>query len=107
MPTVTFVQPDGSAVEVSATPGSSMMNTAVSNDVQGIVADCGGSLACATCHVYVDPADEAKFPPASEEEIEMLDEVFSVRHDNSRLSCQLNLPDTSEPITVTIPEAQW
>ncbi|MGW5515078.1 2Fe-2S iron-sulfur cluster-binding protein [Nocardia africana] len=107
MPTIVFVQTDGSTVEVSENPGTSMMKAAMSNDVKGIVADCGGNLACATCHVYLAPEDEGKFLPPSEEEAEMLDEVFSERRANSRLSCQLTLPDSGERITVSVPEAQW
>jgi ferredoxin, 2Fe-2S len=106
VPQVTFVHPDGSTSEVNVSPGTTVMRAAISNNVDGIIADCGGSLACATCHVYVDPADVSKFQPVSEEEDEMLDEVVCERRDTSRLSCQLHVADDGD-VTVTLPEEQW
>ena len=56
MPKVTYIQPDGKAKVVEAPAGTTLMEAAVDNDVEGIVAECGGACSCATCHVYVDPA---------------------------------------------------
>jgi ferredoxin, 2Fe-2S len=106
MPTIVYVQPDGSRREVDASPGTSVMKNAVLNDVPGIVAECGGSLMCATCHVYVDPADLDRVPPATEDEDEMLEVTESERRDTSRLSCQLTVEETLDRFTVHVPEAQ-
>ena len=106
MPTIVYVQPDGSRREVEASAGTSVMRTAVLNDVPGIVAECGGSLMCATCHVYVEPGDLQRVPPRSEEEDEMLEVTESERRDTSRLSCQLTVEDALDGLTVHVPEAQ-
>jgi 2Fe-2S ferredoxin len=66
-----------------------------------IKAECGGALACATCHVYVDPAWESKIPPAGPEEHEMLDGAFDVRQ-NSRLSCQILMNDSLDGLQLTL-----
>jgi 2Fe-2S ferredoxin len=66
-----------------------------------IKAECGGSLACGTCHVYVNPAWTAKLAPASEDEIYMMDEAFEVQ-DNSRLSCQIIMNDELDGLQVTL-----
>jgi ferredoxin, 2Fe-2S len=106
LPTIVYVQPDGSRREVEASAGTSVMRTAVLNDVPGIVAECGGSLMCATCHVYVEPADLPRVPPRSEEEDEMLEVTEAERRDTSRLSCQLTVGDALDGLTVHVPEAQ-
>jgi ferredoxin, 2Fe-2S len=104
--TIVYVQPDGSRREVEASTGTSVMRTAVLNDVPGIVAECGGSLMCATCHVYVEPGDSDRFPPRSEEEDEMLEVTAAERRETSRLSCQLTVEDGLDGVTVHVPEAQ-
>ena len=106
MPTIVYVQPDGSRREVEASAGSSVMRTAVLNGVPGIVAECGGSLMCATCHVYVEPGDLRRVPPRSEEEDEMLEVTEAERRDTSRLSCQLTVEDALDGLTVHVPAAQ-
>lgn len=106
MPTIVFVQPDGSRREVEASPGTSVMKNAVLNDVPGIVAECGGSLMCATCHVYVDPADVDRIPVLTDDEDEMLEVTHTERRPNSRLSCQLTVDDGLDGFTVHVPEAQ-
>jgi 2Fe-2S ferredoxin len=106
VPTIVFVQPDGSRREVDASAGTSVMKNAVLNDVPGIVAECGGSLMCATCHVYVDPADFERIPAVTEDEDEMLEVTHTERRPNSRLSCQLTVDDGLDGFTVYVPEAQ-
>ena len=106
MPTIVYVQPDGSRSEVLASAGTSVMKNAVLNDVPGIVAECGGSLMCATCHVYIDPADVDRVPALTDEEDEMLEVTEAERRDTSRLSCQLTVEDTLDGFTVHVPEAQ-
>ena len=72
MATVHFTDHEGNQTTLEANEGDSVMETAVRNGIEGIVAECGGSLSCATCHVYLDPADAEKVPPMSEMEDEML-----------------------------------
>lgn len=102
---VTYTSHDGVVTEVEATPGDSVMETAVRNGVSGIVAECGGSLSCATCHVYVDEADLAMLPEVEEMEDEMLWGTSEDRLDNSRLSCQIKVTEGSH-IHVTLPATQ-
>jgi len=90
---------------VEGSAGDSVMETAVRHGVPGIVGECGGSLSCATCHVFVDDADLAGLAPMSEMEDEMLYGTAVDRRENSRLSCQLKLgPDTD--LHVTTPRTQ-
>ncbi|MGW6172513.1 2Fe-2S iron-sulfur cluster-binding protein [Arthrobacter sp. NPDC055138] len=103
MPKVTFIQPDGMQTVLDAEAGASVMRTAVSNGLAGIVAECGGSAMCATCHVYVEDGDLDGLPEVSEVEDEMLDCTASERCGNSRLSCQL--PVVSD-LAVRLPESQ-
>lgn len=105
MPTVTFTESDGNQRTVEATSGDSVMETAVRNGVNGIVAECGGSLSCATCHVFVDEQDLEKLPEMEDMEDEMLYGTTEDRQPNSRLSCQLTLQDDME-LHVTTPETQ-
>ena len=79
MPKVTYVDPDGTQLEVEADAGTSVMMAAVDADIDGIVAECGGSLMCATCHVYVDDAFAGRLPEMSSDEDEMLDAAASER----------------------------
>ena len=105
MPTITYVQPDGKRRAVTATLGDTVMNAAVANDVAGIVAECGGSCSCATCHVYVDEAwQDAAGPPSPMEE-DMLDFAVEVR-ESSRLSCQIEVTEALDGLVVHVPETQ-
>jgi 2Fe-2S ferredoxin len=105
MPKVHFTDYEGNETTLEANEGDSVMETAVRNGLEGIVAECGGSLSCATCHVYLDEADADKVPPMSEMEDEMLYGTTEDREDNSRLSCQLKLGADTE-LHVTTPETQ-
>jgi 2Fe-2S ferredoxin len=106
MPKITYVQPDGERQTVEVSSGATVMASAISNDVPGILAECGGSAMCATCHVYVDPDYVDKLPPVSEIEVEMLASAASERHDNSRLSCQLVMEPGLEELVVHVPPRQ-
>ena len=88
MPRIIFLDPDGTRHEVDGEVGLSVMEVAKRHGIAGIEADCGGACACATCHVHVDPEWAGRLPPASAEEIDMLDGAFDVR-EGSRLSCQI------------------
>jgi len=105
MPRITYITHDGDTHAVDAENGSTVMENAVRNMVPGIDAECGGACACATCHVYVDPAwTEAVGGPAPMEE-DMLDFAYDVKP-NSRLSCQIKVTPALDGLVVRIPERQ-
>lgn len=104
MPSITFQFADGAEKSVEVLPGANLMRTALSADIAGVVAECGGAAMCATCHVYVEEPFAALFPPVGEVEDEMLDSAAEARSPNSRLSCQLTMPD--QDIVVTVPATQ-
>jgi 2Fe-2S ferredoxin len=106
MPQITYIQADGSRRSLTVPVGANVMRTAIENDVVGIVAECGGAAACATCHVYVDPGLLGRFPRPSEIEDDMLEGTAAERRPESRLSCQLNLPPGLEELVVRIPPEQ-
>ncbi len=103
---VTFVQHDGTEIKVAAEVGDNIMQVAIQNDIDGIVGECGGSMACATCHVYVDSEWEQKISPRSESEEEMLECAASEMAQNSRLSCQISLSQDLDGLKVHLPETQ-
>ena len=105
MAKITYIDSAGTARTIDAELGSTVMETAIKNDVPGIEAECGGACACATCHVYVDPewTDVVGEPEAMEED--MLDFAFDVRP-NSRLSCQIKVSDELDGLVVSTPERQ-
>lgn len=105
MPKVFYTQPDGSERVIDGTAGDSVMSTAVRNGVPGIVGQCGGSLSCATCHVYLAESDQRHFDPPTEDEDDMLDCTASDREHTSRLSCQLVLCEGID-LHVTVPDEQ-
>ena len=106
MPKVTYRQHDGSEETVEVRAGTSLMLGALTNGVDGIEAECGGSCMCATCHVYVDEAWLDKLPKVQILEDEMLDDTAAERKPNSRLSCQIEMSDALDGITVELPETQ-
>ena len=103
---VVFIEHDGSNHEVSAYVGESLMEAAVSNNVPGIDADCGGNCACATCHVFVNPEWIANVGERREMENSML-EFSENQKPNSRLACQIQVSEEHEGLTVEIPESQY
>ena len=105
MPKVTFIEHGGNVHTIEAASGQSLMQVAMSNRVPGIIADCGGSCSCATCHVYVDSEWLARVPAASPSEKEMIDCALHVQ-ENSRLSCQIELSDAVDGIVIRLPESQ-
>jgi 2Fe-2S ferredoxin len=102
---VTFVTREGQVLEVAATEGASLMETAVRNGVAGIEAECGGSCSCATCHVYVDPQWREKVGEANAMESDMLDMAYEVAP-NSRLACQIRILPALDGLTVRLPARQ-
>lgn len=106
MAKITFVSADGGEVTIDAKDGDSVMQTAVANNVDGIVAECGGSMMCATCHVYVADDWQSAVGPASGDERAMLDFAASEVKETSRLSCQIAITDDLDGLRVHLPEAQ-
>jgi|TARA_Y100000389_G_scaffold143639_1_gene141920 ferredoxin, 2Fe-2S len=96
-------QGDTKTIEVEN--GLTVMEGAIQNDIPGIDADCGGSMACATCHVYIEEKWFNKLPKAEEAEVDMIDMAYEPKK-NSRLSCQLIVSDELEGLTVTTPAQQ-
>jgi len=106
MTTITFIEPAGDAVDVDVTDGWSLMQAATSAGVDGIVGECGGSCACATCHCYVDELLASVLPPPSDGELAMLESVAAERRPNSRLACQLKAAPEMAGAVVTLPDMQ-
>lgn len=106
MPKITYISHDGTEQVVDVDTGMSVMEGALDNDVDGIDAECGGCLSCATCHVYVDDSWLSKLPPPEDMEIEMLDLTASEKQANSRLSCQIEVTDELDGLVVRTPEFQ-
>jgi 2Fe-2S ferredoxin len=105
MATIHFRDFKGTVRSVDAETGSTVMEAAIKNAIPGIVAECGGACACATCHVYVDEDFMPLVGEPQPMEEDMLDFAYDVRA-NSRLSCQIRLRDELDGLTVTTPEKQ-
>ena len=105
MPKITYITYDDKTHTVDVEKGLTVMEGAVQNDIPGIDADCGGGMACATCHVYVKENWLDKLPKKEDGEEDMLDMAFEPKK-NSRLSCQLVVSDEMDGLTVDIPSKQ-
>lgn len=106
MPLVTYVDHKGNAFEANVPAGNTAMQGAVDNMIDGILAECGGSCVCATCHVMVDDAWVEKTGSRSGDEDIML-EAVSGREENSRLSCQIIVTDEMDGLVLRMPESQY
>jgi|TARA_R110002126_G_scaffold13118_3_gene56847 2Fe-2S ferredoxin len=111
MPAVTFIHPDGQEQVVDAAIGLSLMEVAIQGGIDQIEGACGGSLSCATCHLYVEPKEHERLLPEdglSEEEEDMLDLAFDLKK-TSRLCCQIIVDDKMEGLKVALPGAsvEW
>ena len=105
MPKVVFLSHDGERYEVDAEFGSTLMQAAVDHDVPGILGECGGACACATCHVHVDPVWQDRLDPKDDLEDGMLLGAIEP-DDRSRLACQITLTNELDGLTVRMPEMQ-
>jgi 2Fe-2S ferredoxin len=105
MPKITYKDYQGNSKTLEIANGLSVMEGAIENNVPGIDADCGGSMACATCHVYVEENWLNKVQKAEEAEVDMVDMAFEPKK-NSRLSCQLIVSDELDGLIVTTPAKQ-
>jgi 2Fe-2S ferredoxin len=106
MPRIVFVTHDGTGKTVEAAVGVSIMQAALSAGISGIVGECGGSMMCATCHVYVREPWANKLADMTATESEMLTMTASERKPQSRLSCQIKMNAELDGITVDLPESQ-
>ena len=105
MPKIIFNTHDNKTHTIDVQNGLTVMEGAVQNDIPGIDADCGGGMACATCHVYVDENWMQKLPQKDDGEEDMLDMAFEPKK-NSRLSCQIIVSDELDGLVVNIPSKQ-
>jgi 2Fe-2S ferredoxin len=106
MPKITFISPDGTRTDVDVENGYSVMEGAINNNIEGIVAECGGACACATCHSYIDEAWLDKLPAMDDMEDSMLDAAME-RKENSRLTCQIEISDDLDGLVVQVAENDY
>jgi 2Fe-2S ferredoxin len=107
MPRVTYVEHDGAQRTVDVPLGENVMRGALYNGVEGIVGECGGGLACATCHCYVDEQWAGRLPEPSEAELQMLESAACEVKPTSRLSCQIEMTEALDGLVVNLPEKQY
>ena len=105
MPKITYIDSTGSQKTIDVANGLSVMEGAVQNNIPGIDADCGGGMACATCHVYVKEEWFNKLNKVEDAEQDMIDMAFEPKK-NSRLSCQITVTDELDGLVVTTPSKQ-
>ena len=105
MAKITYKNLEGKQNIVEVENGLSVMEGAIQNEIPGIDADCGGSMACATCHVYVEDKWLDKLPKAEDGEVDMIDMAYEPKK-NSRLSCQIIVTDELDGLEVITPEKQ-
>ena len=105
MAKITFKTHNDKTHTVDVQKGLTVMEGAVQNDIPGIDADCGGGMACATCHVYVNEDWTDKLPSKEDGEEDMLDMAFEPKK-NSRLSCQITVTENLDGLVVSIPSKQ-
>ena len=101
MPKITYKDHQGTSKTIDVENGLSVMEGAIQKEIPGIDADCGGSMACATCHVYIDDKWTNKLKNMDDDEESMLDQAFDVK-DNSRLSCQIDLSEELDGLEIEI-----
>ena len=105
MTKITYKDFQGNSKTINVENGLTVMEGAIQNEIPGIDADCGGSMACATCHVYVNDEWFNKIPKAEDAEVDMIDMAYEPKK-NSRLSCQIIVSDELEGLEITTPEKQ-
>lgn len=101
MPKIIYITPDGERHAVEVQTGYTVMEGAINNDIAGIVAECGGACACATCHSYIDTAWLDKMPPIDDMEDSMLDAAYE-RKANSRLTCQIEVTEALDGLVIHV-----
>ncbi|MYM62145.1 2Fe-2S iron-sulfur cluster-binding protein [Pseudomaricurvus sp. HS19] len=106
MPTIKYIEANGTEHEVEVAVGENLMQAALDNMINGILGDCGGACACATCHCYVDDAWTGKIPAADDVEKDLLDMAVDPQ-ENSRLACQIIVSEDMDGLTLRLPESQF
>jgi ferredoxin, 2Fe-2S len=106
MPRIRFIEPDGTEKTLDLPAGTSLMQAITQNDIKGVVAECGGSAMCATCHVYIPEEQLPLLPEMDFVEDEMLGSTAAKRRPNSRLSCQIPVTEELDGLVVYLPERQ-
>ena len=106
MPRIIYITKDGKRHDVEVENGYSVMEGAINHNIDGIVAECGGACACATCHSYVDEAWLERLAPMDDMEDSMLDAAFE-RQDNSRLTCQIEVNDELDGLVVQVADNEY
>ena len=105
MTKIVYIEHSGKSHSINVQNGLTVMEGAIQNNIPGIDADCGGSMACATCHVYVKEEWFDKLPKKEDGEEDMLDMAFEPKK-NSRLSCQIIVSDEIDGLVLNIPSKQ-
>jgi 2Fe-2S ferredoxin len=106
MPKVIYVSHTGESREVDVPVGMTVMNAALKNGIDGIIAECGGVCMCSTCHVFVDEKFFSKLPPAQDTEEAVLEISAEERKPTSRLSCQIKVTEDLDGLIVRLPKKQ-
>lgn len=107
MPTITFIKPDGSSQSFDVEPGTSVMHAAVNNNINEIIGECCGTMACGTCHCFIEASWINKINPASALEQQILNYSAVKTQATSRLGCQILVSDDLNGLKVTVPESQY
>ena len=105
MAKITFIQPDGSTATVEVPNGLTVMEGAIENDIAGVIAQCGGSCSCSTCHCYVADEWMISLPPPEEEETGLIEFAWEPR-ESSRLTCQIRVTDEFDGLVLHVPAEQ-
>ena len=105
MTKITYTDYQGNSKTIDVNNGLSVMEGAIQNEIPGIDADCGGAMACSTCHVYVKEEWFNKIPKVEDAEVDMIDMAYEPKK-NSRLSCQIIVTDELDGLIVKTPEKQ-
>lgn len=106
MANITYIDAAGQSTTIDLLDGWNLMQGATANGIDGILGECGGSCACATCHCYIQEERLSELPGPSENELAMLDNVSAERRPNSRLACQIKSTAALEGLLVYLPESQ-
>ncbi len=107
MATVLFVEASGTEHRIDVPTGENLMRAALNEGLEGMVGECGGGLACATCHCYVEEDWADRLPAPAQTELDMLECTASERRPSSRLSCQIIASDALDGLVVHLPAAQY
>ena len=107
MATVLFVEASGAEHQIDVPTGENLMRAALNEGLEGMVGECGGGLACATCHCYVEEDWADRLPAPAQTELDMLECTASERRPSSRLGCQIIASDALDGLVVHLPTAQY